>query len=241
MQDIQALKPRLDRDFAAELLKTFDDPQEHGVHLLFNQWWQYAPDDVIESYLSDFKKLPNQKAFLEEHYFSDTLDLDDLKELPRNTLGREYYHFIVDNGLEKNLAVNYKSLHDALAGKGSLDRMPPELHYAIIRGFQIHDLLHVLTGYEPTGFGEIALQAFCLAQIRFPYFGMWMSVTTTRMTLLDPDAIQPMMDAISEGWRYGRRAKNIQFAKWETMLERPLDEIRTQYQLNLREPIPAVA
>lgn len=27
----------IDREFAAELLKTFDNPQAHGVHVLFNQ------------------------------------------------------------------------------------------------------------------------------------------------------------------------------------------------------------
>lgn len=241
MQDLSPATPTLDRTFAAELLKTFDNPQEHGVHILFNQWWQYAPDQVIEAYMEDFKKQPEQKAFLDAHFFAEALDLDALGTLPKGTLGREYYHFIVDNGLEKNIAVNYKGLHDMLAGQGQLDRMPPELHYAIIRGFQLHDLLHVLTGYEATGFGEIALQAFCLAQIRFPYFGMWMSVTTTRMTLLDPAAIQPMMDAISEGWCFGRRARNIQFAKWETMMDRPLADIRNEFNLNVREPVALAA
>lgn len=222
----------LDRSFAGELLKTFDDPQKHGVHLLFNQWWETAPHDVIADYMADFESLPAQKAFLEESYFSDPLELDTLKDMPAGSLGLGYYDFIVSNGLEKNIAVNYRDFHKSLEASGQLDRMPAALRYAIIRGFQIHDLLHVLTGYEPTSSGEIALQAFCLAQIRFPYFGMWMSVVTTRMTLLDPKTIGPMMDAISAGWQYGRQAENLQFEKWETMLERPLSDLRAAYGLD---------
>ncbi len=82
--------------------------------------------------------------------------------------------------------------------------MPGEMKYAIIRGFQIHDILHVITGYTPSGLDELSLQAFCLAQLQFPYFGMWMATTTSRMTFLDPDAIVPVMDAISRGWQLGR-------------------------------------
>ncbi len=157
--------------------------------------------------------------------------MDELKAYQPGTVGRAYYHFIADNGLEANLATNYKALHDMMKGMGNLDRMPDNLNYAIIRGFQIHDLLHVLTGYEATPDGEIALQAFCLAQLRFPYFGMWMSVVTTRMTFLDPDMILPSMDAISEGWQYGRRTENLQFDQWETMFERPLAQVRREYNI----------
>lgn len=103
----------------------------------------------------------------------------------------------------------------------------------LLRHFQLHDLLHVLTGYPATSAGEIALQAFCLAQARFPYFSMWMSVITTRMTLLDPTLIVTMMDAISDGWAFGRRAKHIKFVRGDKF-DLPLHEIQTAYGL-LRE------
>lgn len=221
----------LDREFAASLLKTYDDPGQHGVHLLFNEWWRYAPDAVIDKYVEDFRRIPEQKAFLDAHYFAEPLDLEALARLPEGTVGKAYHDFIVLNGLEKNIAINYRKFHESLASSGQLDRMPEELRYAIIRGFQIHDLLHVMTGYPATSRGEIALQAFCLAQLRFPYFAMWMSVTTTRMTFLDPDSIVPVMDAISEGWTHGRTARNIQMLRLEEMIERPLAEVQREFGL----------
>ena len=227
--------PEIDRGFGEKLLTCFDDPQQYGVHLLFNEWWEVAPEEALRKYEADFQQLPQQRQFDEERYFAEPLTLDQLKEYVPGTLGRGYYHFIADNNLEANLATNYKMLHDMMQQSGKLDRMPENLRYAIIRGFQIHDLLHVLTGYEATPGGEIALQAFCLAQIRFPYFGMWMSVVTTRMTLLDPDMIVPTMDHVSEGWQYGREAKNLQFEKWEEKLDRPLAELRQEYGLQMPE------
>ncbi len=113
-----------------------------------------------------------------------------------------------------------------MSAAGQLDRMPVDLRYAIIRGFQIHDILHLITSYTPSGLDEPALQAFCLAQLEFPYFGMWMAMTTARMTFRQPDRIVPAMDAISQGWQFGRTVRNLQFEPWERLLGEPLASVR---------------
>lgn len=222
----------IDREFAEYLLRAFDDPEKYGVHQLFNEWWRYAPEDVKAKYVSDFDTRPEQQAFLAERYFADPVDLGVLAAKPAGSLGRGFHDFIVENKLEKNIAMNYRAFHKMLEGAGVLDGMPDAMKYAILRGFQIHDLQHVVTGYDSSPRGEIALQAFCLAQIRFPYFGMWMSVVTTRMTFLDPDGIVPVMDAVTEGWQYGRRVESLQFEKWETMFDQPLAELRPRYGIH---------
>jgi ubiquinone biosynthesis protein Coq4 len=58
---------------------------------------------------------------------------------------------------------------------------------------------------------------------------MWMATTTARMTFLQPDSIVPVMDAITQGWRYGRRVKNLQFDKWESMFEEPVALVRLRF------------
>lgn len=222
-------RPTLHPKFVEKMVRTFDDPDAHGVHLLFNEWWPHAPDPTIERYLENFRATPGAQAFLAERHFADPIALETLAAMPVGSLGRGWHDFLTQNGLEKNLATNYRMLHDVLATAGRLDRMPEELRYAVIRGFQIHDLLHVITGYTPARLDELALQAFCLAQIQFPYFAMWMATTTSRMTFLQPDAIVPVMDAITQGWSYGRRTKNLQFEKWESMLQQPVAELRDRY------------
>lgn len=55
-----------------------------------------------------------------------------------------------------------------------------------------------------------------------------MSVIATRMTFVDPKMIEPMMDAIADGWQLGRRSSSIQYVKWEQLLELPLEDVRSQ-------------
>jgi ubiquinone biosynthesis protein Coq4 len=222
-------RPRLHSEFVQNMVRTFNDSDEHGVHLLFNEWWPHAPDFTIGRYLKNFLATPGAEEFLRQRYFADPISLDALEAMTPESLGRGYYGFLTTNGLEKNLATNYKRLHDAVAAAGQLDRMPEEMRYAVIRGFQIHDILHVVTGYTPKGLDELSLQAFCLAQLQFPYFGMWMATTTSRMTFLQPDSIVPVMDAIAQGWRYGRAVRNLQFERWESMFGEPLGDVRLRY------------
>ncbi len=218
-------------DFAKLLVNTFNDPAGNPVHFLFNQWWAHAPDDVKDSYVEQFLADPDIAAFVDEGHYAEPVDLDALAELPSGTLGRTYHGWIVDNDLAAQIAMDYRQFHEYLESQGQLDGMPEPLKYAILRGFQSHDFQHVLTGYDSSGLGEIAVQAFCLAQQRFPYFGMWISVVTTRMTFVDPRMIVPVMDAITEGWQLGRRTPNIQTVKWETMMDQPLDEVRTRHHI----------
>jgi ubiquinone biosynthesis protein COQ4 len=157
--------------------------------------------------------------------------LEALGDMPEGSLGRGYFEFLTSNGLEKNLATHYKLLHDHLAAVGQLDRMPEDLTYAIIRGFQSHDILHAVTGFTPSGLDELSLRAFCLAQLQFPYFGLWMATTTARMTFLEPDSIVPVMDAISRGWQLGRSVENLQFERWARSFEEPLAPLRPRYGL----------
>lgn len=216
-------------DFAHSLLRTFNDPGEHGVHLLFNEWWAHAADDVKAAYVDKLQEDPTFDAFLAEAHYAEPLDLTEMQAMPSGSLGRTYHDWIVDNGLTAAIATNYRTFHEALESAGMLDGMPEPMKYAVLRGFQTHDFQHVITGYDSTGRGEIALQAFCLAQLQFPYFAMWMSVVTTRMTLIDPHMIVPTMDAITDGWRFGRVTPNLQCEKWETMLDHDLTDVRARY------------
>ena len=164
---------RIPPEFAQKLLRTIEDPNDYGVHLLFNDFWSHAPDDVIAKYAADCERDEALAAFIADEYYGEPVTVKRLAGCAAGTLGHALHGFITVNGLEEKLATNYKAFHEALAQNGLLDRMPVQLHYAVIRGFQLHDFLHVVTGYGPSPRDEIALQAFCLAQMRFPYFAIF--------------------------------------------------------------------
>lgn len=220
--------------FAPLFLTTINRMRDNPVHLLFNQFWQHAPSEVVVAYTEHLLADPEVAAFVAERHYAEPPDLDRLAALPVGTLGRAYRNWIVDNDLAAQIATDYRRFHQMLAASGALDGMPDELQYMVLRGFQQHDVLHVLTGYGPDPAGEIGLQAFCLAQLQFPYFAMWMSTVTTQMTYLNPRSIVPLMDAISAGWRHGRRTRQLQLHRWEDEFDRPLDEVRAEWGI---EPV----
>lgn len=221
----------VDRDFADRFLLSVDDFYAYGVHLLFNEWWEKAPADAIDDYVRAIETHPEQGALATEGWFAPELTLADLARFEEGTVGHAYRLFMTENDLMERLAEGYRDLHDEFEADGKLERLPAVLRYKVLRGYQTHDLHHVLTGYPATPYGELALQAFSLAQTRFPYSAMWIAVVTAHMTFLEPSMIDPAMDAITRGWQHGRQARSIQFVKFEQMLDRPLAEVRREFRL----------
>lgn len=221
--------PPLPRDFVPEMLKTIDDPQAHGVHILFNQYWAHAPESVRAAYVGEVRADPAIAAWLEARWFCEPFDFVALANLPGGSFGRAYFDHIVANKLDRKLASDYRKFHEMLEESGALKDMPYDIKYKTLRGFQIHDLLHIVTGYDTTGLGEIALQAFGLGQMPNLYNGMWVATATARMTYLDPASQGPLMDAITEGWRFGRKCPNLNLVRWEEHLARDLRELRAGY------------
>ena len=221
----------IDREYGEYLLQAIEDEEGISAMQLFNLWWQYAPQDVIDTYAKGlYKTKAHQDSYAQQH-FASAPDLEAFAKLPEDTLGYAYQKFIVDNNLQAQIAMDYHSFHDSIAETGILDRMPDEIRYAIIRGYQQHDYFHVITGFKPDQYGEIVIQAFSLAQLHFPYFAMWVSLITARMTFMNPEVIDLSMDALTEGWRFGKLSGNMQFDKLEEMADMPLVEVRKHYNI----------
>jgi ubiquinone biosynthesis protein Coq4 len=77
--------------------------------------------------------------------------------------------------------------------------------------------------------GELGLAAFYLAQLRFPYHAMRVAVTTAHVAFLSPQGITRAMDAIAEGWLFGRKTPNLSFTRWEDELDTPLIDLRERF------------
>jgi succinyl-CoA synthetase beta subunit len=48
-------------------------------------------------------------------------------------------------------------MHEKFKSDGILEGMPPEMESAVLRAYQTHDFQHVVTGYDSSPAGEIAL------------------------------------------------------------------------------------
>ncbi len=227
-----AKAPIVDRVFAEKFLTAVDRPFDYGVYLLFHDWWAEAPQEAIDAYADHLRAVPGAAAFLAERHLPDPITVADLASCAPGTLGHGYHRFVVDNGLEANLARNYREFNEQLHRNGVLDRLPDDVSFTIVRGFQLHDMMHTLTGFSSKPLGELAQAGFHYGQLQFPYHAMRFAVTTAHLAFVNPAAITPAMDALSTGWMMGRAAGNIHFARLEDELETPLDDLRERFGID---------
>ena len=219
--------PIVDREFADRFLRAVDRPMEYGVYFLFHDWFEAAPQTAIDAYLKELRAIEGAPAFLEQRFIADPLTLEQLSGCAPGTLGAAYRQFIEENNLEANLGRNYRDFNAELHAQGKLDRLPDDMSYMMLRGFQTHDFLHVATGYDSSPLGELAIAAFYLAQLRFPYHAMRMAVTLGHAAFVNPEITVAAMDAIVDGWSRGRSTPNLNFVRWEEQLDTPLHALQT--------------
>ena len=106
-----------------------------------------------------------------------------------------------------------------------------DVGYLAERGFQLHDLFHVLTGYDTTPLGEVRVVSFTVAQTPAQYPAMIVATRPLQAALYKPELLPILMDCITEGWTLGRRAKPLMVVHWEEYWEKPLIEIQEEHGL----------
>lgn len=225
--------PIVDRDFVRKFMVSVDRPLDYGVYFLFHDWWEGATSEAINAYMEELHDIPGATAFLREAYIAEPLTLEGLRGYGPGTLGAAYRDFVEENNLLENFGRDYRAFQKQLKSTGKLDRMPDDMAYMMVRGTQLHDFMHVLTGYGATIPGELALASYYLSQIRFPYHAIRLAVTMAHTALVAPKEVVPSMDAFVDGWYYGRNSTNINFEKWEERLDEPLSAL--QAEMNLRQ------
>jgi ubiquinone biosynthesis protein COQ4 len=94
----------------------------------------------------------------------------------------------------------------------------------------MHDLWHVVTGYQRDLIGEASLLAFTFAQTRNPGIGFIVATAYWKAGWVNPGARR----LLREGYRRGRRAAWLPGLAWEALLEQPLARVREQ--LGVGEP-----
>jgi len=147
-------------------------------------------------------------------------DMSALALCAPGTLGHALHCLILDNGYDPEV------LKRDDIGLGDL---PHVLHYLNARILQMHEVWHLVAGYETTGTGEIAISAFQLAQFGHNYSSMFLAAAMAIGTFNDQRGFTVLMQIINEGWQHGRAAPVMMDIDWEAEWDTPVDEIRSKY------------
>jgi ubiquinone biosynthesis protein COQ4 len=221
----------IDPKLLSAWLETVEEPEGDSIsksHLLF---YELADEAAKQNYYDAYKSNPVLHHFVENPYVPADFEFDSLGSLPEGSLGYVYFRHIRDKGLNHIEMKDYPNYRKVLEQAGGARGMPQELVYTTFRSRQIHDLTHILAGYGIDHYGELAVQAFTLAQFKRPYPILLISAATTHAAFNRPDRLETYMDAIADGWTKGKKAKNLLVGRWEELFDRPLIELQHEYNL----------
>ncbi|MDX2244268.1 MAG: Coq4 family protein [Leptolyngbyaceae cyanobacterium bins.302] len=193
------------------------------VTMLFDDSGSLTPVEELSTSLVDspafqlaveqMKTSPDIAELIAERYMAPPHHLDALLQLPTNSLGYVYASSMKQAGFQPLMApVAIES----------------DTSYVENRWQQTHDIWHIVTGFDTSEIGEIGLQAFYLAQFQLPLASLLIANALISATVLQPEALSPLLAAIAQGWEMGRNAKPFIAQKWEEAWEKPLAEWRSE-------------
>jgi ubiquinone biosynthesis protein COQ4 len=157
-------------------------------------------------------------------------DRASLAALPAGTLGRAYYEFMASENLSADGLIE--------ASKVTRPAASDDVTLFRERNREMHDLLHVVTGYGRDPLGEACLVAFSYAQTRLKGFAVIAVFASRKIARHRPD--QPVRRAVFEGYRHGRAAGWLPGADWEALLAQPVEAIRAQFAVRPPKYYPKV-
>ncbi|MCA8969148.1 MAG: hypothetical protein KDC95_05170 [Planctomycetes bacterium] len=168
--------------------------------------------------------IPSVRAMAEERYLREVPDVDQLASLRPGTLGHCYALHLRAHGFDPDY---YRKVD-----------VESDRDYYAMRVRQTHDIWHVVTGFDPSAIGELALKSVEIAQLRRPMAAVIVAGGILRYLVKDPHDLQAMLEAVDRGFRIGSEAQPLLAEKWEEQWDEPLDSIRTRLNVNAADYDP---
>jgi len=96
-----------------------------------------------------------------------------------------------------------------------------------VRSVRLHDVHHIVAGYDTSWTGEAEIAAWELASGCKDHYAAWV---LNGLALLIGLVIAPL--SVRDAWRRGRVTKNLYDGEWEeSMLDRRVGEVRAELDL----------
>jgi ubiquinone biosynthesis protein Coq4 len=164
---------------------------------------------------------PTAKYAFHNRLLLGTIDVQQLHSLPKDTLGYAYAEHMLSNGFSPI----------------QLPAIEHDYDYLMVHLTETHDIWHVVINADTSMAGEIQLQAFVAAQLQISRFSLAMLAKNLLKTAVeDLDLAEQHMDALTTGWLMGKQAEPLFGIQWNTLWEKPLAQLQTQWNILLDIP-----
>ncbi len=174
---------------------------------------------VLRAMADAVAKDPEGARALAERPRIGRIDLVALRRLPEGTLGRAFAEHMLAAGLDPE-ALPLLTADDPLT-------------YLRAHLYETHDVWHVVTGFATDVAGELGLQAFYVAQVPGRLAPALVAGGLLNAVFYQWDERDARMRAIVRGWLLGKRARPLFGARWASMWEVPLDEVRRRFGVDV--------
>ena len=167
------------------------------------------------------KAIPEALALMESRYLGPAIDLEALSQLSRGTLGHTYATVMNALGYDPNFFRQREIETDE--------------DWLTMRLRKTHDLVHLVTGFGPTG-GELGVLSIQAAQIGYP-MGVMLQVASIGMALKkQPEKLPDITQQIARGMGMAIQMKKPLIAqRWEDGLDKTVRQWRED--LNITDPV----
>ncbi len=180
--------------------------------------------DIYQCYSKD---LPTQnvvqKKVLSDERFKNLYDnwyvhkespLEELLKLPKGTFGHIYARHMKQNQIEPY--ANPYSEKNILT-------------YLWFRAGHVHDICHIILGFDTSYEGELAIKGFELAQCHSASTAAILSGGLLGVSARHPELSPKIMDMIIEGYNLGKAFPLLIGIKWDEEWKTPIKELYEKY------------
>jgi ubiquinone biosynthesis protein Coq4 len=198
------------------------DPAKSDIRQGINRLIQGALRDPKPEAIAEARRRSPACAALFDESYDPPLDLDQLATLPPGTLGHEYARFVRENGIEP------------LGNQVEWGRAKNLLQYNMLRGYKLHDVMHVVLGCPATPLGEIPIVAFSVGQasrsesktVNAPALAL--AVVLLHIALRRTHEFAEACHLTGEWTRIGERSRPYTEFRLEDMMDQRVADVRAR-------------
>lgn len=216
--------PELSPEMLDGLRETLADWDYRATVAFAHLFMEIGDEEAMQAYDEMALGHPVAQELLADRYLAETPNVEELEKLPEDSLGHAFARYLIENELDP-AQLRESAFIEAHEKRGA------DVGYLAARGFQLHDMFHVLTGYDTTPLGEVRVVSFTVAQYPAPYPAMIIGTRPLQAALYKPQLLPILMDAITDGWARGRAAGPLIAVRWEEQWERSLSELQKEHGL----------
>lgn len=200
------------------------DPTQTDKIFFLSDKSRALPSKLLKPTLAHIMDQPGLRRLFETNYDPSIISLNELLSYPEGTLGHTLGMHLKRNNLEPEFFPPTEGTDEAT--------------YITRRVRRTHDIWHVLTGFDTSPAGEVALQAFTFAQLKAPFSALLIAISILHSLARGQSMFFDIMEKIFMGHRVGSTCTSLIGIPLEQRLAESLEKLREEFGLAQEDEKP---